>query len=194
MFLSTCDGVEFHHRALAEAFTAATGALLTSCPIFKLHGNLAQVRGNSMLMVLCTVCLTEQLRASLLMPSAPPVESHGRTMSHVGAMLEQREAGLARCAATRQQLSHRTNLPHVDTRAFCILSDNAVVPIQSVRTATFLDFTKCEAGVLLSTDVAARGLDFPSVTTIVQFDPPGEPSECAGRLDMPRSSQHVYVR
>ena len=50
--------------------------------------------------------------------------------------------------------------------------------VQSVRTATFLDFTKCEAGVLLSTDVAARGLDFPSVSTIVQFDPPGEPSEC----------------
>ncbi len=52
--------------------------------------------------------------------------------------------------------------------------------MQSVRTATFLDFTKCKAGVLLSTDVAARGLDFPSVTTIVQFDPPGEPSECVG--------------
>ena len=53
-----------------------------------------------------------------------------------------------------------------------------------MRTATFLDFTKCEAGVLLSTDVAARGLDFPSVTTIVQFDPPGEPSEYAGCLSM----------
>ncbi len=72
--------------------------------------------------------------------------------------------------------------PQVGTRAFCMLPNSAAVPAQSVRTATFLDFTKCEAGVLLSTDVAARGLDFPSVTTIVQFDPPGEPSECAGHL------------
>ena len=44
VFLSTCDGVEFHHRALNDAFRAATGAPLLGCPIFKLHGNLAQAR------------------------------------------------------------------------------------------------------------------------------------------------------
>lgn len=60
---------------------------------------------------------------------------------------------------------------------FCF--SNHYVLMQAVRTATFLEFSKCGAGVLLCTDVAARGLDFPSVTTIVQFDPPGEPSECA---------------
>lgn len=43
VFLSTCDGVEFHHRALADAFRAATGTSLLGCPMFKLHGNLAQV-------------------------------------------------------------------------------------------------------------------------------------------------------
>lgn len=31
----------------------------------------------------------------------------------------------------------------------------------------------------MCTDVAARGLDFPEVTTIIQYDPPGEASECA---------------
>ena len=51
--------------------------------------------------------------------------------------------------------------------------------LQDMRTSTFLEFSKCKSGVLLCTDVAARGLDFPSVTAIVQFDPPGEPSECA---------------
>jgi len=55
VFLSTCDGVEFHHRALAEAFRAAAGAPLTGCPIFKLHGNLAQVRDGDMLCRGCRV-------------------------------------------------------------------------------------------------------------------------------------------
>jgi ATP-dependent RNA helicase DDX31/DBP7 len=38
------------------------------------------------------------------------------------------------------------------------------------------------AGVLLCTDVAARGLDFPAVTTIVQYDPPGDPAEYVHRV------------
>ena len=42
---------------------------------------------------------------------------------------------------------------------------------QQKRTATFLDFCKKESGVLLCTDVAARGLDIPSVDWIVQYDP-----------------------
>ena len=44
---------------------------------------------------------------------------------------------------------------------------------------TFLAFSRCAEGVLCCTDVAARGLDFPAVTSIVQYDPPGEASECA---------------
>jgi superfamily II DNA/RNA helicase len=48
---------------------------------------------------------------------------------------------------------------------------------QAERTTTFLEFTGSGGGVLLCTDVAARGLDFSGVSTIVQYDPPGEPSE-----------------
>jgi ATP-dependent RNA helicase DDX31/DBP7 len=36
--------------------------------------------------------------------------------------------------------------------------------------------------VLLCTDVAARGLDFPAVSTIIQYDPAGEPAEYVHRV------------
>lgn len=43
-------------------------------------------------------------------------------------------------------------------------------------------FHACDAGVLLSTDVAARGLDFPAVTHIVQYDAPGDVPEYVQRV------------
>lgn len=92
VFLSTCSGVDFHHKLLAGALTSEVGGPLPS-RLFKLHGQLPQ----------------------------------------------------------------------------------------SERTATFLEFTKGAEGVLICTDVAARGLDFSAVSTIVQYDPPGEPSEYVHR-------------
>jgi ATP-dependent RNA helicase DDX18/HAS1 len=53
---------------------------------------------------------------------------------------------------------------------------------QAKRTATFYEFINATAGVLLCTDVAARGLDVPSVDWIVQFDPPDEPREYIHRV------------
>lgn len=46
---------------------------------------------------------------------------------------------------------------------------------QNKRTATFFEFCSASSGILLCTDVAARGLDIPAVDWIVQFDPPDEP-------------------
>lgn len=43
-------------------------------------------------------------------------------------------------------------------------------------------FNHASQGVLLCTDVAARGLDFPSVTHIVQYDPAGSPAEYVHRV------------
>jgi len=53
---------------------------------------------------------------------------------------------------------------------------------QNKRTATFFEFCGASSGILLSTDVAARGLDIPAVDWIVQFDPPDEPKAYIHRV------------
>lgn len=53
---------------------------------------------------------------------------------------------------------------------------------QQKRTSTYHEFCKAETGVLLCTDVAQRGLDFPDVNWIVQFDPPDDPEDYIHRV------------
>ncbi|CAI8589542.1 unnamed protein product [Vicia faba] len=54
--------------------------------------------------------------------------------------------------------------------------------VMHARTTTFFNFCKAEKGILLCTDVAARGLDIPDVDWIVQYDPPDEPKEYIHRV------------
>ncbi|XP_062510229.1 uncharacterized protein LOC134186314 [Corticium candelabrum] len=53
---------------------------------------------------------------------------------------------------------------------------------QSKRTSTFVEFCSADAGILICTDVAARGLDIPEVDWIVQYDPPDDPKEYIHRV------------
>ena len=53
---------------------------------------------------------------------------------------------------------------------------------QQKRTSTYFDFCEAETGILLCTDVAQRGLDFPAVDWIVQYDPPDDPEEYIHRV------------
>ncbi|XP_064553319.1 probable ATP-dependent RNA helicase pitchoune isoform X2 [Drosophila montana] len=53
---------------------------------------------------------------------------------------------------------------------------------QTKRTSTFFQFCNAETGILLCTDVAARGLDIPQVDWIVQYDPPDDPREYIHRV------------
>jgi len=53
---------------------------------------------------------------------------------------------------------------------------------QQKRTTTFFEFCNAESGILLSTDVSARGLDIPRVDWIIQYDPPDDPRDYIHRV------------
>jgi len=53
---------------------------------------------------------------------------------------------------------------------------------QDHRTNTFFQFVEAKSGILLATNVASRGLDFPAVHWIIQYDPPVDPKEYIHRV------------
>jgi len=53
---------------------------------------------------------------------------------------------------------------------------------QQTRTATFFEFINAPTGILLSTNVAARGLHIPEVDWVVQYDAPDDPRDYIHRV------------
>jgi ATP-dependent RNA helicase DDX18/HAS1 len=53
---------------------------------------------------------------------------------------------------------------------------------QEKRSRVFEELSRSEKGILFSTDVSARGLDFPGVAWILQYDPPADPKEYIHRV------------
>ncbi|KAL3998034.1 DEAD/DEAH box helicase family protein [Acanthocheilonema viteae] len=73
---------------------------------------------------------------------------------------------------------HNELLNYIDISVQCIHGKQK----QQKRTCTFFSFCQAKSGILLCTDVAARGLDIPQVDWIVQYDPPDEPREYIHRV------------
>merc|ERR1711920_1129520 len=73
---------------------------------------------------------------------------------------------------------HDELLNYVDVPVACIHGHKK----QAARSTTYYSFCAAEKGILLCTDVAARGLDIPRVDWIVQYDPPDEPKEYIHRV------------
>ncbi|KAJ4828327.1 DEAD-box ATP-dependent RNA helicase 18 [Turnera subulata] len=62
-----------------------------------------------------------------------------------------------------------------------VLKGFSLIPLhgkmkQPAREKALASFTSLSSGILLCTDVAARGLDIPGVDCIVQYDPPQDPN------------------
>jgi len=62
---------------------------------------------------------------------------------------------------------------------------------QLERVSVYKAFSQCERGVLFCTDVAARGVDIPGVTWIVQYDTPGEERNYIHRIGRTARIGHV---
>ncbi|XP_031247810.1 DEAD-box ATP-dependent RNA helicase 18-like [Pistacia vera] len=62
-----------------------------------------------------------------------------------------------------------------------VLKGLSLIPLhgkmkQTAREKALASFTSLSSGILLCTDVAARGLDIPGVDCIIQYDPPQDPN------------------
>nr|XP_006136874.1 probable ATP-dependent RNA helicase DDX31 [Pelodiscus sinensis]XP_006136875.1 probable ATP-dependent RNA helicase DDX31 [Pelodiscus sinensis] len=79
-----------------------------------------------------------------------------------------------------QEAKEPERLPHPSSHVkFLRLHGNME---QEERTEVFQKFLQCKTGTLLCTDVAARGLDLPRVTWIVQYNAPASPAEYVHRI------------
>ena len=69
-------------------------------------------------------------------------------------------------------------LNYIDLKCFGLYGSMS----QKERTKTFLNFKNSKKGILLTTNVCARGLDIPNIDWIIQYDPPNNIKEYIHRV------------
>jgi ATP-dependent RNA helicase DDX31/DBP7 len=162
VFLSTCDGVEFHH------------ALLTSPHVAR------------------SVATGEGLAEGGAVDGSTADGGYGRALG--GKKKNNKKHDAEDDSDDNDNESQYRD--GVLGKGVAVLRLHGDMP-QAERTSAFLRFAAAGGGgkngddnnnansrgsVLLCTDVAARGLDFPRVTAIVQYDPPGDPADYVHRV------------
>lgn len=117
------------------------------------------------LMVFFSSCMSVKFHYELLNYIDLPVMAiHVRRVTRLVASLSSYSVAASSCtkpAVVKHVSSHR-----------CVSQGKQK---QTKRTTTFFQFCNADSGILLCTDVAARGLDIPEVDWIVQYDPPDDP-------------------
>lgn len=153
VFFSTTESVEFHHLLLNELLAGSGEDRLVPGDVFKLHGNMAQ-QERSKIFFQFRDCAQGTKLLLLLLPL--------------------REAGRGKEARARQSLGWGFGWyglpPSLRINSLCA-SFNKPTLARSLST-----------GILLCTDVAARGLDLPNIYWIIQYDPPGAVPDYVHRI------------
>ena len=73
---------------------------------------------------------------------------------------------------------HHELLNYIDLPVMCIHGKQK----QTKRTTTFFQYCNADSGILLCTDVAARGLDIPNVAHVINYDMPDDVDEYVHRI------------
>ncbi|KAH0557147.1 ATP-dependent rRNA helicase spb4 [Trichoglossum hirsutum] len=112
----------------------------------------------------------------LLTPPSHKIPALSRLLASLPSVPNKTILYLSTCAAV-DYFQHLipSLLPLPDSQPFTLLPLHGKHPPQ-VRQKNFSRFvTAVEPAILLTTDVAARGLDIPQVDLVVQLDPPADP-------------------
>lgn len=162
VFFSNCDSVDFHHALLPRLLPSANGANSAA------EGPPEGLLGDDVAVLRLHGDMAQPERTSSLL-----------TFTKVNGCV---------CLVVTRRLpqvvhSHHTALacPPQHTTLNCVCSPTPP-PAPPSPLSPWLMRVQATRCVLLCTDVAARGLDFPAVSCILQYDPPGEAAEYVHRV------------
>lgn len=157
VFMSTCDAVDFHHDLFRRAAWPGDAPRPSAGMVVDDDGDLG--RGDS--------------------------GGDGRKGGGGGGGRSAKRGGGDSGGADKSGSKNRALAKDTDGEFFgagCVVRRlHGNVP-QGERQATYRAFGAAKSGVLICTDVAARGLDLPTVDWIVQYDPPAETADYVHRV------------